>query len=49
MNTQTMVLVNPTVQAMISGVAWFEFRGRKVTAVYTDGTKEEAEVQEIFT
>jgi hypothetical protein len=44
-----MVLVNPTVQAMMSGVAWFEFRGREVTAVYTDGTKEAAEVPEIFT
>ncbi len=43
---KTMILVCSTIEAMMHGVAMFEFSGKKCTAVYTDGTREKAEIPE---
>lgn len=39
------ILTQSPIHAMMHGVAWFELQaGRKCTAVYTDGTRETAEI-----
>ena len=44
MNNQKTVLVLPTVEAMMTGVAYFTLSGTILTATYTDGSTEKGRI-----